>query len=222
MRAYATSPLEVEQLPAPFKLGLTGQWAGASAGGSRDAPTWLSNPQYLISCNSGAILVVSLLLPSIASPLLAQSDGQPPLALQLALVRPEHSPAGLVRRAVLPLADEVVAEADGTVAALNDGAAAGCSAGEAVIVVAMDPEVPYLIVPSLSAKGIECPYELRLFSSAPLELLPQPDAPNLSLVGGWDAATAGGCDLHASWTTNPAYWLALPPQPCSLRQVPHC
>ncbi len=42
--------------------------------------------------------------------------------------------------------------------------------------VTLEPESPYLLVPSLAAAGLEAPFELRLMSSAPLELVPLPEA----------------------------------------------
>ena len=49
LRTFSSSPLEVEQLPSPLSLVLGGHWAGYLAGGSREHPTWASNPQYMIS-----------------------------------------------------------------------------------------------------------------------------------------------------------------------------
>lgn len=49
LRTFSGAPLEVEQLPSPLSLVLGGQWAGLLAGGPRPAPTWGSNPQYMVS-----------------------------------------------------------------------------------------------------------------------------------------------------------------------------
>jgi hypothetical protein len=60
--------------------------------------------------------------------------------------------------------------------------------------------------------GVTGPYELHAFSSTQLELLPLPDAACAATAGAWEGgASAGGCDLLASWALNPAYWLRLEP-----------
>ncbi len=48
LRLFSSSPLEVEQLPSPLSLVLGGQWAGLLSGGPVSAPTFGSNPQYMI------------------------------------------------------------------------------------------------------------------------------------------------------------------------------
>jgi calpain-7 len=58
--------------------------------------------------------------------------------------------------------------------------------------------------------GIEAPFELRLLSSYPIELVPLPAVQTVSYYGAWDAATAGGSNLHGSWVSNPAYIMHLP------------
>jgi calpain-7 len=58
--------------------------------------------------------------------------------------------------------------------------------------------------------GVEAPFELRLLSSYPIELVPLPAVQTVSYFGAWDAATAGGSNLHASWVNNPAYLMHLP------------
>lgn len=63
---------------------------------------------------------------------------------------------------------------------------------------------------ALLLPGIEAPFEMRLLSSYPIELVPLPSAQTISHSGAWDAATAGGSNLHASWVNNPAYLLRLP------------
>ncbi|CAD7698193.1 unnamed protein product, partial [Ostreobium quekettii] len=45
LRTFSSVPIEIEQLPAPLSLVVSGYWTGASAGGSRHNPTWGSNPQ---------------------------------------------------------------------------------------------------------------------------------------------------------------------------------
>jgi hypothetical protein len=175
--------------------------------------------------------VVSLLRsPPAADRQGSQREGRA-AALGLALVRPDRAASGLLgRRTGLPPAEDLLAEATaatGGPAATEEEAAdyagGGCGGAmtdgdEVVMVVKLQPEVPYLVVPSLSEPGAASGYELRLFSSAPLELQPLRGAACVSLPGAWDAESAGGCDLHgSSWFTNPAYWLQLPRHPCSFR-----
>jgi hypothetical protein len=64
-------------------------------------------------------------------------------------------------------------------------------------------------LPALLLPGIEAPFELRLLSSYPIELVPLPSVQSISHFGAWDAATAGGSNLHTSWINNPAYLMRL-------------
>jgi hypothetical protein len=54
LRLFSSMPLEVEQLPAPLALVLGGQWTGLLAGGPASAPTFGSNPQYMLSVSTKA------------------------------------------------------------------------------------------------------------------------------------------------------------------------
>lgn len=60
LRTLSSSPLEVEQLPAPLCLVVGGHWSGFLAGGGRGSAAWGSNPQYMISASHKAQVVASL------------------------------------------------------------------------------------------------------------------------------------------------------------------
>lgn len=49
LRCFCSGPLEIEQLPAPYHLTITGNWDATSAGGGPEEPTWGSNPQFMFS-----------------------------------------------------------------------------------------------------------------------------------------------------------------------------
>lgn len=50
---------------------------------------------------------------------------------------------------------------------------------------------------------------MTVLSSVPLQLLPLPAIKTIVLPGRWTKTSAGGCDLHATWPTNPRYRLLL-------------
>ncbi len=49
------------------------------------------------------------------------------------------------------------------------------SVEEAVAMFTLEPEKPYIVVPCLAAAGIEAPFELRIMSGVPVELVPLPE-----------------------------------------------
>ena len=59
------------------------------------------------------------------------------------------------------------------------------------------------------APGIEAPFELRVISATPVELVPLPDSPTVTLNGQWTEDSAGGCNLCATWRQNPKYLLTV-------------
>lgn len=73
----------------------------------------------------------------------------------------------------------------------------------------LEPETPYLLVPSLAAPGVEAPYELRLMSAVPLELVPLPEMQTVQLAGEWTTETAGGCNVNPLWRRNPKFHIVL-------------
>ncbi|KXZ50588.1 hypothetical protein GPECTOR_16g763 [Gonium pectorale] len=107
------------------------------------------------------------------------------------------------------------------VAASRDGGAGGGGATglatgsgsneEVVLSVVLEPETPYLLVPSITTPGVEAPYELRLMSGVPLELVPLPEMQAVTLPGEWTPESAGGCNVHPLWRRNPKYLLVLLP-----------
>lgn len=73
----------------------------------------------------------------------------------------------------------------------------------------MLPSAQLPLVSARPAAGIEASYQLTILSASPLQLLPLPAIKTVVLPGRWAADTAGGCDLHDSWPTNPMYRLSL-------------
>jgi len=55
-------------------------------------------------------------------------------------------------------------------------------------------------VPSLDKEGVESEFELKIFSSSPVEVLPLPEAKNIVLSGKWESPDAnkplGGCHMY--------------------------
>ncbi|KAG1659729.1 hypothetical protein FOA52_009446 [Chlamydomonas sp. UWO 241] len=80
---------------------------------------------------------------------------------------------------------------------------------EAVAHFVLEPETPYVVVPCLAGPGIEAPFELRILSSVPVELVPLPELKSFALGGEWMPESSGGCDLNPVWKKNPRYLLIL-------------
>lgn len=76
---------------------------------------------------------------------------------------------------------------------------------------------PFVIMPCLSEKSKNNNYTLRIYSDKEIELVKLDETKNVCLVGAWESATSGGCDLFTekfyktnefqSWTKNPKYLL---------------
>ena len=80
---------------------------------------------------------------------------------------------------------------------------------EAVAMFVLEPETPYVVVPCLAGAGVEAPFELRIMSGVPVELVPLPEVKCVVVQGEWGADSSGGCDLNPVWRKNPRYMLVL-------------
>ncbi|KAG2495537.1 hypothetical protein HYH03_006480 [Edaphochlamys debaryana] len=201
LRTLASSPLEVEQLPAPLCLVVGGHWSGFLAGGGRSHPSWGSNPQYMISAAHQGQVVASISRLDLKYAIL-KAPRDPSLDLDLTLCAPDsRGPDGPGRR---------TAVRDSEVLAASSLAASGAPSNEeAVLSVTLEPETPYLLVPSLATPGVEAPYELRLMSAVPLELVPLPEMQSVQLAGEWTPESAGGCNVNPLWRRNPKFHICL-------------
>ncbi|GLI63404.1 hypothetical protein VaNZ11_006368 [Volvox africanus] len=199
LRTLSASPLEVEQLPAPLCLVVGGQWTAFLTGGNRYCPSWGSNPQYMVSCSQRAQVVASLTRLDLKYALM-KAPRDPTRDLDLVLAHPEQGPDGPGRRTAVRDADVVAAAGQQQLGGSNE---------EVVMSVVLEPETPYILVPSISTPGVEAPYELRLMSGVPLELVPLPEMQSVQLPGEWTAETAGGCNVNPLWRRNPKYHIVL-------------
>ncbi|KAJ9524597.1 hypothetical protein QJQ45_024188 [Haematococcus lacustris] len=201
LRCFSSTPLELEQLPSPLSLVLGGQWAGHLAGGPPSSPTFGSNPQYMVSCQQRTQAVISVSRLDVKYAVLKPAM-RPEHAVGLYLCFPEKlGPEGQAGR-------KTIIRHDGEVHAQ----AAPSSNEEAVMLVTLEPETAYVLIPCLGTAGLEAPFELRLMSAVPLQLVPLPEVKSSVLQGEWRHETAGGCDLHPSWRKNPRYLLCLSQQ----------
>ncbi|EFJ41862.1 hypothetical protein VOLCADRAFT_98154 [Volvox carteri f. nagariensis] len=199
LRSLSASPLEVEQLPAPLCLVVGGQWTGYLTGGNRHCPPWGSNPQYMVSCSQRAQVVASLTRLDLKYALI-KAPRDPALDLDLVLAHPEQGPDGPGRRTAVRDSDLLASAAQQQLLGSNE---------EVVMSVVLEPETPYVLVPSIATPGVEGPYELRLMSGVPLELVPLPEMQSVQLPGEWSSETAGGCNVNPLWRRNPKYYIVL-------------
>lgn len=199
LRTFSSAPVEMEQLPSPLSIVLGGQWSGMIAGGSPNSPTFGSNPQYVISCQQSTQVILSCTR----------------LDIKYAIVKPEHQEEGCV--GLFLLNPETETEGDTSLARCTSvrsisslKAESGFrSMEEAVVSFQMDPGSPYIVVPCLNSPGIEAPFELRIMSAVPVELVPLPEVKCMVLHGEWNSLNSGGCDMSPLWKKNPRYLLVL-------------
>lgn len=188
----------MEQLPSPLSLVLGGQWVGHLAGGPIEGPTFGSNPQYMISCRQRTQVMVSASRLDVRYAVLkpAFSSEQ---CIGLMLLQPEKAPEGGLGRctAVKDAATQVY------------GQYGFDSMEEVVAMFVLEPETPYLVVPCLAGAGVEAPFELRIMSAVPVELVPLPEVKCVASQGEWGPETSGGCDLNPLWKKNPRYLFVL-------------
>ncbi|GMH35385.1 hypothetical protein BSKO_03253 [Bryopsis sp. KO-2023] len=194
LRSFSSLPVEVEQLAAPLSLVVSGHWNGCSAGGQRRHPTWASNPQYMLNVEHKTTVVISLSRPDIRHSIIPPKF-KPDEVLSLVVTTPELSDEGLGPRLGIRSAEDVIAEKD------TDGMA------ECVLRLELEPETPYVLVPSLSMPSKEAPFELRILSGIPLELTPLPQKKTVTLNGSWTREMSGGCNLNPGWNKNPMFTL---------------
>lgn len=138
LRTFSSAPLEMEQLPSPLSLVLGGHWVGHLAGGCRQEPTFGSNPQYMISCQHRTPVVLSVSRLDVRYSILKPTYKKEH-CVGLLVLEPEQGGAeGGPRRCT---------------AVRNEGsirAEAGFSSmEEAVALITLEPELPYVVVPCL-------------------------------------------------------------------------
>ncbi|MEW5315943.1 MAG: hypothetical protein WDW38_007338 [Sanguina aurantia] len=198
LRTFSSSPLEVEQLPGPLSLVLGGHWTGYLAGGCRELGSWGSNPQYMISSPVRARVNISVARLDLKYAIIRPAF-DPLGCIGLTLAHPETAQDGTLgrRTAIRVPLSEVVAETGFP------------SMDEAVMQLTLEPGTPYLLVPSTNGAGVEAPFEVRLMSASPLELVALPEVKTLVFRGEWTDGCSGGCDINPLWRKNPRYLLRL-------------
>lgn len=170
-------------------------------------PEWFRNPQYRITTEQPAHVLISLLqrdmklqdgetsfLSSIHFLVLDQPKGSKGIAWEVRHVHAEaHSDPNDVSREIS-----------------NDE-------------IQLDPARSYLIVPYTETPKVEMEFFLRIVSSVSLTVQALPPIKRKVVVGSWkvseDEATAGGPlrtglttgPENPSWCQNPQYWISFPP-----------
>lgn len=57
--------------------------------------------------------------------------------------------------------------------------------------------------------GVEAPFEVRIMSGVPIELVPLPEVKCVVVNGEWKDDSSGGCDIHPLWKKNPRFLLVM-------------
>jgi hypothetical protein len=191
--------VEVERPPPAHELQVQGRWTQRSAGGRQPSPTFGSNPQFVLEVprKTTAMFILERTdtgdKVGVMEPEIADTH-----AIGLALVQPERDPdGGVCRRLVVDAPADVYGET------------AFDAMQEAILLVTLMPETPYVIVPSLAAPGSQAPFQLTAYSSTDMVLSAFRDTATVTLPGAWEEATCGGCDLHDSWKSNPRFVLSV-------------
>lgn len=115
---------------------------GHMAGGRRcHHQSWGNNPQNLISCQRETTAIIALVRPDVRNSLLPQPF-DPEQCIGMTVCTPENTGDGLGRRAaVWDAVSQVYVESDFT------------AMDEAVLMMQLQPEVPFLLVPSTAEPG---------------------------------------------------------------------
>lgn len=155
LRAWAPCSVQLEQLPAPYSLTPRGQWLGSSAGGSRAHVTWASNPHILITCPREATALLCLQRPDVCNSLVPQpfdASG----CISLTLCQPQASAAtGRLGTPAVAVSQALLSAAAAAAAANSKvvGATDGSSMDRAALLVKLQPDTPYALVPSTAQPG---------------------------------------------------------------------
>lgn len=56
---------------------------------------------------------------------------------------------------------------------------------------------------------MEAPFEVRIMSGVPIELVPLPEVKCVVVNGEWKDDSSGGCDIHPLWKKNPRFLLVM-------------
>lgn len=124
-----------------------GEWRACQAGGRSCHANWGSNPQYLLSCQRETTALLALLRPDVCNSL-APQPFDPRQCIGLTLAAPEVTAGGWGRRCCIVPGDSS-SSSQGVLYAESDF----CAMDEAVLLVRLQPEVPYLLAPSTADPG---------------------------------------------------------------------
>jgi len=151
LRAWAPGPVQLEQLASPYSLAQGGQWAGSSAGGSRACTTWASNPHLCVTCTREATALVCLQRPDVCNSLLEQPF-DPHGCISITVCRPEASATSPGKARTPSVAAAPAAAAGGKVVGSTDHS----RMDRTVLLMKLQPDTPYLLVPSTAEPGMTC------------------------------------------------------------------
>jgi len=166
-------------------------WAGPTAGGPPNQPTWCANSQYRLSVKNpkegkGAKVFISLMQRDNRAPSIAIAER----VTGLGFVVMQCKGAGKSR--LWSVSDEVVATAG------------PAKSREVCSSIRLEPTGRYMVVPHCD-RGLEGEYVLRVWSDVPVEFERVKPACHIAIEGEWKSGCAGGRRARTTWCQNPQY-----------------
>eukprot|EP00008_Paramoeba_atlantica_P002348 CAMPEP_0201501750 /NCGR_PEP_ID=MMETSP0151_2-20130828/83753_1 /ASSEMBLY_ACC=CAM_ASM_000257 /TAXON_ID=200890 /ORGANISM="Paramoeba atlantica, Strain 621/1 / CCAP 1560/9" /LENGTH=637 /DNA_ID=CAMNT_0047895279 /DNA_START=1709 /DNA_END=3619 /DNA_ORIENTATION=+ len=157
-----------------------GSWESRSAGGCRNHPSCIRNPQFLLRVRRSGDFTI----------LLSQTKEKFDAVgfYVVATKDPEFMLTEIN-------SSDIVAKAD------------FARPSEAIVTASLDKKVQYVIVPCTFDPGFESEFKLEIFGDSDIRLKALKSRKEVELQGEWLGATAGGCINHPTWRNNPQYFL---------------
>lgn len=175
-----------------------GQWAGPSAGGCTNFPTWVDNPQFQVEVKETTRMYIVLNQADNRGGVHGRKKGKYD-SIGLAVYR--RGERG--RRQLDTPADD-----SGDMAARAEFT----NTRDRTVEITLEPAPwPYVIIPMKFEPRKEGKFKLQIYSDKSVELravTPKSgDWHEKRLAGAWTAGRSGGCRNHKTWRENPSFQL---------------
>ncbi|EKX42458.1 hypothetical protein GUITHDRAFT_164093 [Guillardia theta CCMP2712] len=216
LRLYSSGVVELQRVPPLSKVSVRGQWTDRTGGGPVDSPTFFNNPQYVVKVVEeekrleGASMIsfanhdVEVLLTKAEDNLEASSSSsldledegrrsQQPCTVGLSVLRGES------RVIDFPAKETMVHS--------------GMEYGRKVARVQTKCRTrsSFIVIPWTTTPKTDSFFTLNLYSEGQVQVDKIPDVRRLSVMGEWRGQSAAGSHLNTSWSSNPQFFLFVPP-----------